>query len=175
MILYLSSKSKLFQPRRANPKCVLRGRAETVTISISHRNGIAICAVAVGIVKLGCDLEIIEARSDAFIADYFTAEEQELIAQGRQEDRLLLVSLLWSAKESALKALHVGLRADTRSVEVKDVAWRGRCFRTVERFRHQLAPIAGSLCRRHDFSRLVATFGKHRADGSRCPSTNAAD
>ena len=30
---------------------------------------------------LGCDLELIEPRSDAFVADYFTAEEQALIAQ----------------------------------------------------------------------------------------------
>ena len=103
------------------PEAVLRDRAETVTISISHRSGIAICAVAVGDVNLGCDLEIIEPRSDAFIADYFTTEEQELIAQTGAEKQSLLVSLLWSAKESALKALHVGLRADTRSVSVDPV------------------------------------------------------
>ena len=101
------------------PEVILRERAETVTISISHRNGIAICAVSVGNVKLGCDLELIEARSDAFVTDYFTPEEQKLIAQASGEERHLLVSLLWSAKESALKAMHVGLRADTRSVEVK--------------------------------------------------------
>ena len=30
----------------------------------------------------------------------------------------MLVTLLWSAKESALKALHEGLRLDTRSMDV---------------------------------------------------------
>ena len=100
------------------PEVTLRDRAETVAISISHREGFAICAVALGTAQLGCDLEIIEPRSEAFIADYFTAKEQELIAHATDEKRTLLVSLLWSAKESALKALHVGLRADTRSVEV---------------------------------------------------------
>ena len=34
--------------------------------------------------KLGCDLEVIEARSDGFIADYFTTAEQDLIATRQQ-------------------------------------------------------------------------------------------
>lgn len=98
------------------PEVTLHGRAETVTISISHRNGIAICAVAMGNTNLGCDLEIIEPRSDAFISDYFTAAEQRLIAQASGDQRPLLACLLWSAKESALKALRVGLRSDARTV-----------------------------------------------------------
>ena len=72
--------------------------------------------------ELGCDLEIVEPRSDAFIADYFTAEEQALIERTSAADRSLLLALLWSAKESALKALRAGLRLDTRSVIVRPVA-----------------------------------------------------
>ncbi len=101
------------------PEVTIRERPEMVSISISHRNGIAICAVAAGDVKLGCDLELVETRSTAFIADYFTKTEQELIAQVSGTIQPLLINLLWSAKESTLKALHVGLRADTRSIEVK--------------------------------------------------------
>src|SRR5271169_4808632 len=101
------------------PEVVLVDRTERVTISLSHRTGIAICAVAFGDVILGCDLEVIEPRSDGFIADYFTVEEQSAIAQVDAEERSALIALLWSAKESALKALHVGLRADTRSVRVE--------------------------------------------------------
>jgi len=63
-------------------------------------------------------LELIEPRSDAFIADYFTVEERASIMQTAATERPLLVTLLWSAKESALKALREGLRLDTRSVEV---------------------------------------------------------
>jgi 4'-phosphopantetheinyl transferase len=110
------------------PEVTLVGRAESVTISISHRNGVAICAVAFGDVSLGCDLEVIEVRSDAFIADYFTAEEQAAIAQMDAEKRSALVTLLWSAKESALKALHVGLRVDTRSVRVEIHASQSHWF-----------------------------------------------
>jgi 4'-phosphopantetheinyl transferase len=69
-------------------------------------------------VALGCDLEIIEPRSESFTADYFTAEEQELVARARADDRSRLLALLWSGKESALKALREGLRLDTRSVVV---------------------------------------------------------
>ena len=67
---------------------------------------------------LGCDLEVIEPHSDAFIADYFATEEQALVARAAPADRPWLVTLLWSAKESALKALRAGLRLDTRRVIV---------------------------------------------------------
>jgi 4'-phosphopantetheinyl transferase len=110
------------------PELTLPDNARALTISISHRAGAAVCAVTLGEAALGCDLEAIESRSDAFIADYFTIEEQELIAHVSAEHRPLLVSLLWSAKESALKALHVGLRADTRSVVVSPFDPHGEWF-----------------------------------------------
>jgi 4'-phosphopantetheinyl transferase len=114
-----------------HPVVTLHDHKQTLTISISHRGGFALCAVALGDVRLGCDLEIIEPRSDAFIADYFTEKEEELISQTNGADRSLLVPLLWSAKESALKALRVGLRADTRSVEVKELDLAGHwCGKT---------------------------------------------
>ena len=111
-----------------HPEVTLHDHTDKVTISISHRGAFAFCAVARGSVKLGCDLEMIEPRSDAFIADYFTEKEQQLIAQTSRAERSLMVSLLWSAKESALKALHVGLRADTRSVEVKELDLQGHWY-----------------------------------------------
>lgn len=89
-----------------------------VTISLSHRSGTAMCAVAQPHTELGCDLEAIEPRSDAFGADYFADDEQALIARAGAADRFRLVALLWSAKESALKAVREGLRLDTRSVIV---------------------------------------------------------
>ena len=61
---------------------------------------------------------MIEARSEAFLRDYFTIEEQELVAETPEDDRCRLLALLWSAKESALKALREGLRIDTRSLAV---------------------------------------------------------
>jgi 4'-phosphopantetheinyl transferase len=90
-----------------------------VTISISHRADHAACAIArPEAAMLGCDLEVVEPRSGAFATDYFTAEEQELLAQASAADRFQLLALIWSAKESVLKALRVGLRLDTRCVAV---------------------------------------------------------
>ena len=88
-------------------------------ISLSHRDGTALCVVGPARVALGCDLEIIEPRSEAFASDYFTDAEQALLAGRSTDDRLLLLALLWSAKECVLKALGEGLRLDTRSVSVE--------------------------------------------------------
>lgn len=101
------------------PEVFVANKPLDLTLSLSHRAGRAVCVVARSGVELGCDLEMVEPRSDAFIGDYFTEEEQELIARATAEDRSRLVALLWSAKESALKALHEGLRLDTRCVTVK--------------------------------------------------------
>jgi 4'-phosphopantetheinyl transferase len=104
------------------PEVFFVNQPAAVTISLSHRDGIAACAVAMSNVEMGCDLEMVEPRSDAFVADYFTIEEQALVARASAVDRPRLLALLWSAKESALKALHEGLRLDTRSVVVSPFA-----------------------------------------------------
>ncbi|MFZ1051189.1 MAG: 4'-phosphopantetheinyl transferase superfamily protein [Candidatus Sulfotelmatobacter sp.] len=104
------------------PEAFFDEQPAAVTISLSHRAGIAACAVAMSGVEMGCDLEIVEPRSDAFVADYFTVEEQALVARASAADRDRLLALLWSAKESALKALHAGLRLDTRCVIVRPFA-----------------------------------------------------
>jgi 4'-phosphopantetheinyl transferase len=101
------------------PEVFLANRSAPVTISLSHRAGSAACAVAMSGAALGCDLEVIEPRSDAFVADYFTIEEQALVTCGLVADRPRLSALIWSAKESALKALREGLRFDTRCVNVR--------------------------------------------------------
>jgi 4'-phosphopantetheinyl transferase len=100
------------------PEVFLANEPAAITISLSHRAGRAICAVALSHVALGCDLEVVEKRSDAFVADYFTAAEQVLVALAAAEERTRLSVLLWSGKESALKALGTGLRLDTRCVVV---------------------------------------------------------
>lgn len=90
-------------------------------ISISHRADSAMCALGEAGVPLGCDLERVEPHSDAFVSDYFTAGEQSLLAALPPDQRTCFIALVWSAKESTLKALQEGLRLDTRSVSVLDV------------------------------------------------------
>lgn len=117
------------------PEVFLDGKLADIAISLSHRAGSAACAVAPFGTILGCDLELIEPRSDAFLADYFTDAEQAWIRRAAATHRDQLVTVLWSAKESALKALRTGLRLDTRSVSVSlgtqptssNVAQASRC------------------------------------------------
>lgn len=98
------------------PEAYFGNQPAAATVSLSHRAGIAACVVAMPGVQLGCDLEVVEPHSDAFGVDYFTTEEQSIVAEAPAIHRQRLVALLWSAKESALKALHEGLRLDARSV-----------------------------------------------------------
>jgi 4'-phosphopantetheinyl transferase len=99
------------------PRLYVDGRPAARGVSLSDRAGCAVCLVAEGAGKVGCDVEIVEPRSDAFVRDYLTGpERQAVIAAGPARDKA--ANLIWSAKESALKVLETGLRRDTRSVEV---------------------------------------------------------
>jgi 4'-phosphopantetheinyl transferase len=100
------------------PEAFIADQPVPFTLSISHREGLAFCAVVPGRVALGCDVERIEPRSTLFVQDYLTPDEQRLVREAPESERSLLANLIWSAKESALKALREGLRLDTRSVEV---------------------------------------------------------
>lgn len=95
------------------PEAWADGRPLPVGISLSDRAGWAACLLGLEPGAVGCDLELVEPRSAAFVRDYFTAAERRFI---RDDD--LRANLLWSAKESALKVLRTGLRRDTRTVEV---------------------------------------------------------
>ena len=100
------------------PEVVLFNERAALSISLSHRAGRALCVVGLSAASLGCDLEVVESRDISFLTDFFTADEQELVARAPADERPRLATLLWSAKESALKALQVGLRLDTTSLDV---------------------------------------------------------
>lgn len=94
------------------------GAISEVAISLSHSNGVAFFTIAPPGKNIGCDLEKIEPRSEAFIEDYCTESELHLVDAVAPEHRPLLVNLIWSAKESVLKLLGIGLRGETRSISV---------------------------------------------------------
>jgi 4'-phosphopantetheinyl transferase len=100
------------------PEVLLEGRPAPLAVSLSHRAGLALCTVAPAGTALGCDIELVEPRSDAFVTDYLTAAERGLVERAGPSRGALAVTLVWSAKESALKALRAGLRLDTRDVVV---------------------------------------------------------
>jgi 4'-phosphopantetheinyl transferase len=98
------------------PYVLVDGEPVGFDVSLTDRAGWAVCVVGADLSRLGCDLEIVEPRSEGFVADFLTHAEQEYVAA--QADPDAAANLLWSAKESALKVLRTGLRRDTRSVEV---------------------------------------------------------
>ncbi|HLA77049.1 MAG TPA: 4'-phosphopantetheinyl transferase superfamily protein [Vicinamibacteria bacterium] len=101
------------------PAPLLGGRPADAYLTMTDRADQAVCVVGPPGARLGVDLELVEQRSDAFIADYLTAGEQRLVAAARDlDERSLLANLIWCGKESALKVLRTGLRRDTRSVLV---------------------------------------------------------
>jgi 4'-phosphopantetheinyl transferase len=95
------------------PLALLDGVPAPLAISLSHAGGRGLCAVAAAGVAVGCDLEVVAPRASAFAGDYFTAAEQVLAGGDPRR-----VTLVWCAKEAALKALGEGLREDPRAVEV---------------------------------------------------------
>ncbi|MBZ5498157.1 MAG: 4'-phosphopantetheinyl transferase superfamily protein [Acidobacteriia bacterium] len=89
-----------------------------VSLALSHSNGRGLCVLARAGIALGCDLEEVQLREVAFLEDYFCDEEKLLMKNAPSGEQPLLATLIWSAKESALKCLREGLRRDTRSVLV---------------------------------------------------------
>jgi 4'-phosphopantetheinyl transferase len=122
------------------PEAFVDGSRTQRRISLTDRAGWSVCAIGDEAEAIGCDLELVEARSESFVADYFTASERKLVAEPPFEaSPHLITNLIWSAKESALKALRSGLRRDTRSVEVAVLpaiwshGWRQLATRSEER------------------------------------------
>lgn len=99
------------------PRLFVDGHPAPWGISLSDRAGCAVCLIAARAVAVGCDIEVIESRSNAFVRDYLTEAERDLVRLAHPAADLA-ANLIWSAKESALKVLGSGLRKDTRSVEV---------------------------------------------------------
>lgn len=90
------------------------------SISISHSNHTALCAVIAGEnFPIGADLEWIESRPLTFAENYFTENEQKFLQQIPPEQNDFWVTAIWSAKEAAFKAVREGLRLDTRQIECR--------------------------------------------------------
>jgi len=97
------------------------GKALPVGVSISHSEGTAFCAAwpdGGGRLRVGVDLERIAPRSPGLVRDFFRAEEAAAWDALPADARAPFATAVWSTKESVLKALRIGLRADTRSVGI---------------------------------------------------------
>jgi 4'-phosphopantetheinyl transferase len=90
-----------------------------LSLSISHSGRESFCALCdenAGYV--GADIEQIEPRDLSLVRTFFTAPENTAGEAVRPEERDRLITALWSAKEAVLKTLRLGLRADTRQLNV---------------------------------------------------------
>lgn len=100
------------------PEAWRDGAPLPVGISLSHRAGAAVCAVSMPASPVGCDVELVEPRAAAFGAEWFGESERRMVGAATPAERDVVVTMLWSAKESVLKMLRCGLRRDPRSLVV---------------------------------------------------------
>lgn len=101
------------------PEVVVEGWEASVALSLSHRHGRAIATVAEGGTALGCDLELREPRTPAFISQWLAESERELVSAADAAGPELVANLVWSAKEAAAKVRREGLRLPIRSATVR--------------------------------------------------------
>ncbi len=109
------------------PQVWLNGiQRSDLCLSISHSGSATFCALSTDpSFHAGADLEKIEPRPENFVLDYFSSGELAWFHSLEGEFKATGATLLWSAKESMLKALGVGLHLDTRQVEIQSVEMPG--------------------------------------------------
>jgi len=88
-----------------------RWRTTAVELSISHRDGHAVAAIAPAGVRVGVDLEPAEAVPLGLARHFLTPREQDLASGGDP-------TVLWSLKEAAWKALALGRSLPLKALEL---------------------------------------------------------
>lgn len=102
------------------------GEQAPIALSISHSFPFALAtATTMDNTELGTDIERIRDFAHNTWEAFLTPAEKKKIAHAKQEDRMYLSTLYWSLKESALKALGVGLRIHPRDVDMSRVTIEG--------------------------------------------------
>lgn len=100
------------------PEVWVAGERAALSLSLSHRAGRALAVVAPAPAVVGCDLEVVEPRSGAFVREWLAPAEQALVAGLADGARDRAVNTLWTAKEAVAKVRREGLRLDVRHAVV---------------------------------------------------------
>ncbi len=114
------------------PRLVWLGGDREQSISVSHTRNVACACLAEGVV--GVDLEMAEPRVETFYRSNYTDAEKAWVDRCAREERIdedWLYTLLWTCKESALKAraLHQQSALSFAGIDVsglpapRDVRW----------------------------------------------------
>jgi 4'-phosphopantetheinyl transferase len=99
------------------PEAVVDGAPTELSLSLSHRDRVAVAAVAPAPTVVGIDVETLERRSDAFVREWLSDDEQAgLPSAGPARDVRVMCS--WTGKEASAKALRGGLRLAVRHAVV---------------------------------------------------------
>lgn len=105
------------------PEALVGGRPAPTSLSLSHRGGRALAVVADVGVAVGCDLELTEPRSGAFVRTWFAPAERASLESAGEAERAAFANLIWTAKEAATKLRREGLRLDPRHAVV-ELEWQ---------------------------------------------------
>ena len=100
------------------PEATILDQPPAPSISISHCSGVGMCLLGPAGTAIGCDLELVEPRTRQFIKTFFSKHEEAELSWLAYKESSIATNIIWSAKESYLKATGEGLTRDTREVEV---------------------------------------------------------
>jgi 4'-phosphopantetheinyl transferase len=100
------------------PEAFVDGTLAGLSLSLSHRDGVAVAAVITLPARVGIDLETVEPRSDAFVREWLSSDEQAALPRDG-DARDLGVLCCWTGKEASAKVLREGLRLDVRRAVVE--------------------------------------------------------
>jgi 4'-phosphopantetheinyl transferase len=92
----------------------------SLALSISHSHGYALCAIAEtqrGEVRLGVDIELVDAETAPMLAEFFTPAEEANLNAAPAHLRITLATATWSIKEAIRKAMPTPLRINPCDIE----------------------------------------------------------
>jgi 4'-phosphopantetheinyl transferase len=143
------------------PDVFIDGAVAALSLSLSHRDGVAAAVIASRPTRVGIDLETLEARSDVFVREWLSSDEQAALPPaGRARDLQVLRS--WTGKEASAKLLREGLRLDVRQAVV--VAGPAAADWTPLEVGWRTEGIVHHGWWRHDDGKIVAVVTDPRSD-----------
>lgn len=149
------------------PQVWLDGARLPLSLSLSHRAGRGLAVVAADPAVVGCDLELVEPRSGAFVREWLGDSERALLASCDGLEHARLANLLWAAKEAASKVRREGLRLDVRrsrvDLDATTTARAGGSLRGWQPLRvvwEEAEPTGGWWRQEPDWVMVIATAGE---------------